>query len=205
LRSMLAVDDLIGRLIDSLRYSRKLSNTYIVFTSDNGFSMGEHRRAKGKWSAYEENMRVPLIVRGPDVPEGGVRQHMVLNNDLAPTFAQLGRVSAPKFVDGRSFVPLLRSGPPPPSNWRSAFLEEAAKWAASSRYKRPAFKAVRTTNHLWVEFASGERELYNLDKDPFELQSRHQTAPDSLTGHLASRLDRLRDCARDRCRNAEGF
>ena len=91
LRSMLAVDDLVGRLVDSLRYSRKLSNTYIVFTSDNGWSMGEHRRAKGKWSAYEEDIRVPLIVRGPSVPEGEVRTHMVLNNDFAPTFAQLGR------------------------------------------------------------------------------------------------------------------
>jgi N-acetylglucosamine-6-sulfatase len=117
LRSMLAVDDLIGRIVGSLRYSRKLSNTYIVFTSDNGVPLGTHRKNHGKWSAYEEDMRVPLMVRGPGVPKGVKRQHLVLNNDFAPTFARLGRVSTPGFVDGRSFVPLLQPGPPPPSNW----------------------------------------------------------------------------------------
>jgi N-acetylglucosamine-6-sulfatase len=122
LRSMLAVDEMIKRLINSLKDSGKLRNTYIVFTSDNGHLLGEHRKAQGKWSAYEEDIRVPLIVRGPGVPEGRVRPHMVLNNDLGPTFAQLARVSPPSFVDGRSFVPLLKNSPPPPSNWRSAFL-----------------------------------------------------------------------------------
>jgi N-acetylglucosamine-6-sulfatase len=202
LRSMLAVDDLVGRLIDSLRYSRKLSNTYIVFTSDNGWAMGEHRRARGKWSAYEEDMRVPLIVRGPGVPEGVERHHMVLNNDFAPTFAKLGGVPTPSFVDGRSFVPLLHRDPPRPSHWRSAFLEEAV---ASNVSDRPAFKAIRTTTRLWVEYANGERELYNLREDPYELQSRHQTAPADLKRHLSSRLDRLRECAREGCHNAEGF
>ena len=206
LRSMLAVDDLIGRLINSLRYSHKLSNTYIVFTSDNGFSKGEHRREHqrddGKWSAYEENMRVPLIVRGPDVPEGVERRHMVLNNDFAPTFAKLGGVSAPPFVDGRSFVPLLHPDPPPPSDWRSAFLDEAV---AYDGIDRPAFKAIRTSDHLWVEYASGERELYDVAEDPYELQSLHETASDDLKQSLSSRLARLRDCSSEVCRNAEGF
>jgi N-acetylglucosamine-6-sulfatase len=103
-------------------------------------------------------------VRGPNVPEGVKRTHTVLNNDFAPTFAQLGRVPVPSFVDGRSFVPLLRSGPPAPSNWRSAFLEEAVAYA-----DRPAFKAVRTREHLWVEYANGERELYDLAENPYEL------------------------------------
>jgi N-acetylglucosamine-6-sulfatase len=202
LRSMLAVDDLIGRIVDSLRHSRKLSNTYIVFTSDNGVSLGTHRRNYGKWSAYEEDIRVPLIARGPGVPEGVERTHMVLNNDLAPTFARLGSVSPPSFVDGRSFVPLLQPGPPSPSRWRSAFLAEAVAFQASGR---PAYNAMRTRTHLWVEYASGERELYNLKEDPYEVQSRHKTAPADLKRHLSSRLDRLRDCARDGCRNAEGF
>ena len=203
LRSMLAVDEMIKRLINSLKDSGKLRNTYIVFTSDNGHLLGEHRKAEGKWSAYEEDIRVPLIVRGPGVPEGRVRPHMVLNNDLGPTFAQLGRVSAPSFVDGRSFVPLLRSSPPPPSNWRSGFLVEGVR--NGSNPGNPGYKAVRTKDHLWVKYASGERELYNLNEDPYELLSRHGTAPDSLKQHLSSRLDRLRDCAREGCRNAEGF
>jgi N-acetylglucosamine-6-sulfatase len=107
----------------------------------------------------------------------------------------------PSFVDGRSFVPLLRPGAPPLSEWRSAFLSEAV----ASKTGRPAYKAVRTSSQLWVEYANGERELYNLTEDPYELQSRHQTAPADLKQNLSSRLDRLRDCARDGCRNAEGF
>jgi arylsulfatase A-like enzyme len=92
---MLAVDEMIKQLVDSLQYSGKLENTYIFFTSDNGKTMGEHRRQKGKLSAYETDIRVPLIVRGPGVPEGAVREHLVLNNDFAPTFAELGGVSSP--------------------------------------------------------------------------------------------------------------
>lgn len=203
LQSMLAVDEMIKRLIESLQYSRKLKNTYIVFTSDNGVPLGTHRKKGGKWSPYEEDIRVPLIVRGPGVPEGKVRQHMVLNNDLGPTFAQLGRASKPSFVDGRSFVPLLRSSPPPPSNWRSAFLVEGER--AGTNPSNPAYKAVRTKDRIWVEYATGERELYNLAQDPYELESRHITASEDLKQHLASRLDRLRDCAREACRTAEGF
>jgi N-acetylglucosamine-6-sulfatase len=200
LRSMLAVDDLIGRIVNSLRYSRKFSNTYIVFTSDNGAALGTHRRIQGKWSSYEEDMKVPLIVRGPGVPGGVERRHMVLNNDLAPTFAKLGRVSAPSFGDGRSFAPLLHRGPPSPSNWRTAFL-------SGSAHKSPqrAYKAVRTTNSLWVEYANGERELYNLRRDPYELRNSHQTASADRKQRLSSKLDRLRDCSRQGCRNAEGF
>jgi N-acetylglucosamine-6-sulfatase len=204
LQTMLAIDEMMKRLVESLRYSGKLKNTYIFFTSDHGWTMGEHRRRAGKLSAYEEDIRVPLIVSGPGVPQGTVREHMVLNNDLAPTFAELGSVSAPSFVDGRSFVPLLHPGPPSPANWRSAFLEEAVK-APQGPIDRPAFKAVRTSNHLWVEYVNGERELYNLREDPYELQSVHQTAPLALKQRLSSKLDRLRECSRQGCRNAEGF
>jgi N-acetylglucosamine-6-sulfatase len=200
MRSMLAVDDLIGRIVSSLRYSGKLSNTYIVFTSDNGVALGTHRRTQGKWSSYEEDMQVPLIVRGPRVPEGARRTHLVLNNDFAPTFASLGRVRTPSFVDGRSFAPLLRAGPPSPSSWRSAFLSESAHGSPQR-----AYKAIRTTSLLWVEYANGARELYNLSQDPYELSNLHQTAPADLKQRLSSKLDRLRDCTRAQCRNAEGF
>src|SRR5215216_5775766 len=102
LQSMLAVDDMIGELVGALHDSGELDNTYIFFTSDNGFHLGEHRLSAGKWTPYEEDIRVPLIVRGPGVPEGETLPHMVLNNDLAPTFADLAGAEPPSFVDGRS-------------------------------------------------------------------------------------------------------
>ena len=203
LQSMLAIDEMIEQLVGSLSYSGKLENTYIVFSSDHGFSQGEHRRKWGKGAAYEESIRVPLIVRGPSVPQGKTREHMVLNNDLAPTIAQLGGVNTPSFVDGRSLEPLLRSYPPPPSNWRSRFLVEG--YDSGERSVVSPYKAVRTEDHLWVEYTNGERELYDLSTDPYQLQSLHDTASRSLRQTLSSELDELRSCARERCRDAEGF
>jgi N-acetylglucosamine-6-sulfatase len=108
-----------------LREGGELDNTYIFFTSDHGFHLGEHRLGAGKWTAYEEDVRVPLVVRGPGVPEGRTLHHMVLNNDLAPTFAELEAAEAPSFVDGRSLAPLLTDNPTPQKDWRGRFLIEA--------------------------------------------------------------------------------
>jgi arylsulfatase A-like enzyme len=126
LGSMLAVDEMVGRLMDALRESGELENTYVFFTSNNGFHIGEHRLTTGKWTAYEEDIRVPLIVRGPGVPEGRTLPHLVLNNDLAPTFADIAGAKTPSFVDGRSLEPLLSTEPTPEEERRSAFLVEAA-------------------------------------------------------------------------------
>ncbi|HSL00099.1 MAG TPA: sulfatase, partial [Rubrobacteraceae bacterium] len=89
LRSLQAVDEMVVRIVRSLRESGELDNTYIFFTSDNGFHAGQHRLGTGKWTAYEEDIRVPLIVRGPGVPKGATREHLVLNNDLAPTLTDI--------------------------------------------------------------------------------------------------------------------
>ena len=197
LQSMLAIDEMVGRVVDSLADSDKLENTYLVFSSDNGLLLGEHRSKSEKSAAYEESMRVPLIVRGPGVPEGQTLEHLVLNNDFAPTFAELGGVSPPSFVDGRSLVPLFSADPPSSTNWRSAFLVEKPKYenfAPGSGDLTP-YKAIRTKDRLWVEYLNGERELYDLREDPYELTNLHQTAPNNLKEDLSFRLDKLRDCA----------
>ncbi|MEQ1692823.1 MAG: sulfatase, partial [Gemmatimonas sp.] len=107
LQSLQAVDEAVASLIDTLRATGQLANTFVVFTSDNGFHQGQHRLVTGKQTAYDEDIRVPLIVRGPGVPSGHVVQHLVGNVDLAPTFAEFGKAVTPSFVDGRSLVPLL--------------------------------------------------------------------------------------------------
>ncbi|WP_219975567.1 sulfatase family protein [Rubrobacter xylanophilus] len=202
LRSMLAVEDMVGRLVGTLRESGELENTYIFFTSDNGFHMGEHRLPEGKWTAYEEDIRVPLVVRGPGVPEGRELTHLVLNNDLAPTFGQLGGARVPQWVDGRSLVPLLRRGSPPaPGDWRSAFLVEAASHRDSGR---PGLVAVRTRRHLYVEYESGERELYDLRRDPYQLRNLYRRASGELVRDLRERLKALEGCRAEGCRVAEG-
>ena len=223
LRSMMAVDDMVGRLVDALRESGELENTYVFFSSDNGWHAGEHRLETGKWTAYEEDIRVPLIVRGPGVPAGHTLPHMVLNNDLAPTFADLAGVDPPGFVDGRSLAPLLRNDPPPTGAWRSAFLVEAATelgptavpplsgdplpedWRRVPRayWGRPGLEAVRTGDHLYVEYGDGGRELYDLSEDPHQLDNLYETADPGLLRSLRERLAALRDCSGPGCRAAE--
>jgi N-acetylglucosamine-6-sulfatase len=239
LQSMLAVDDMIGDLVGALHDSGELDNTYIVFTSDNGFHLGQHRLGAGKWTPYEEDIRVPLIVRGPGVPEGETLHHMVLNNDLAPTFADLAGSDIPSFVDGRSLVPLLTDDPKPLADWRQRFVIEsvaersgvphppfitestvvplltgdplpgnwrrtsAASAQSSEEWGRPWLKALRTKNYLYVDYKTGEHELYDMRKDPYELNNMYATAPPEITQRLEAQLDALRQCSAAQCRAAE--
>jgi len=227
-------------LVDALRESGELDNTYLVFTSDNGFHLGAHRLTTGKWTAYEEDIRVPLIVRGPGVPEGRTLAHLVLNNDLAPTFADLAGAKTPSFVDGRSLEPLLSTEPTPKEEWRRAFLVEAAAsegrgppsplvdegsvkplltgdplpegWRQAAQsgawsrvdWGRPGLEAIRTEEHLYVEYGTGERELYDLKKDPYQVDNVYENARTDLVRRTEGRLAALRGCSGADCRAAEG-
>jgi N-acetylglucosamine-6-sulfatase len=238
LQSMLAVDEMIGRLVDTLEESGELENTYLVFTSDNGLHLGQHRLTAGKWTAYEEDIRVPLIVRGPGVPEGQTLDHLVLNNDLAPTFADLAGAETPEFVDGRSLRPLLTDNPPPTEDWRQAFLVEAMAEAAEvpssvddgeliplltgdtqppedqrrsspldeaplKNAGRPGLQALRTQDHLYVEYETGESELYDLRKDPYQLDNTYEDAGLDRLWRFEGWLEALRGCEGEECRAAE--
>ena len=197
-QTMLGVDEMLAALAEKLRASGELENTYIVFTSDNGFQLGAHRMDHGKGDAYEESVRVPLLVRGPGVPAGRRVDAMVLNIDLAPTLAELAGARAADFVDGRSFAPFLRGAPP--KAWRKDFLVEHWVDETDDGAGIPAYAAVRTADHLYVEYPTNERELYDLKKDPYQMESLHRTAPSSLVKKLSSRLSALKDCRAASCR-----
>ena len=124
LQSLQAVDEGIEMIVNTLKANGQLDNTYIFFTSDNGYHLGNHRQVVGKIAPYEEELRVTMIVRGPGVPAGRTLEHLTGNVDLAPTWADLAGAQAADFVDGRSLVPLMRDSPPPPSQWRQAFALE---------------------------------------------------------------------------------
>jgi len=200
LRSMKDVDSMVGKLVGTLRETGELDNTYVVFASDNGYHAGQHRLLMPpKRLAYEEDIRVPLIVRGPGVPDGATRSGTVLNNDLAPTLAGWAGATPLLPQDGRSLGPLL--GETPPARWRTALLVEGAP---HERIGRPAYQAVRTRNYLYVSYANGEKELYNLERDPFELASYYPSAGDALKDRLQGRLSSLARCSGSECRTAEG-
>jgi arylsulfatase A-like enzyme len=201
LRSMLSVEDLLGQTISTLQDTGELENTYIFFTSDNGLHLGNHRLIQKK-TPYEETISVPLLVRGPGVPAGAVRNQLVLNNDFAPTMADLAGASIPSFVDGRSFAPLLTGSPPP--SWRQAFLEEGWGVEGGTLVRTPTHKGVHTQDHMFIEYDTKERELYDLDFDPYQLQSKPRTGSNvPLYSALETRLYNLRDCSGAACRTAE--
>jgi N-acetylglucosamine-6-sulfatase len=201
LRSMLSVEDLLRQITTTLQNTGELNNTYIFFTSDNGVHRGQHRIPFGKKTAYEDDIGVPLSVRGPGIPANAVRQQLVLNNDLAPTIADLAGVNVPAFVDGKSFAPLLSSSPPP--SWRTAFLEEAWKEEGGTRARVPTHKSVHTRTHMYVEYNTGEKELYDLSADPYQLQSKPRTGNEQLYSDMQTRLNALRACSAAGCRAAE--
>ncbi|MGH3087865.1 MAG: sulfatase family protein [Rubrobacteraceae bacterium] len=195
LRTLQAVDEMVAGIARKLRTQGELDNTYIVFTSDNGWHKGEHRLPSGKRTPYEEAIRVPLVVRGPGVPAGQTRDELTLNTDFAPTFADLARAEIPDFVDGRSLKPLLTG--PPPKNWRTGFLIE-------NHYPEgDSILGVRAGKYKYIEHPTGRKELYDLSSDPHELESIHKTAPPALLKRLESRLEALNDCSGESCRAAE--
>jgi N-acetylglucosamine-6-sulfatase len=211
LRALQSVDEMVKQLVDALSAEKDpltgkplIDNTYIVFTSDNGIYLGEHRLTE-KAAAYNAAPRIPLIVRGPGVPRGVTRPQMALNNDLAPTFASWAGVTPPTWVDGRSLAPLLTSSPP--ATWRTAFLVEHRHSLEEFGYVRdiPNYDAVRTAQYNYVEYETGERELYDLNADPTELTSLHASAAHSeVISNLKARLDALKSCSGQTCRTAEG-
>ena len=210
LRSMQAVDEMIARLVQILEDSGRMGDTYIFFTSDNGFHMGQHRLRPQKATPYEEDVRVPLVVRGPGVPAGETLSGYLAGNvDLAPTLAELAEVEPPHFVDGRSLAPLLRGERPAPGTWRQAFLLEQYSdeglIAPSPRSAQPVFVGIRTLRYKYVEYWTGVREIYDLASDPYELSNFGGSAPPDLVAQLSSLLRSLSTCVGAACRSAEAF
>jgi N-acetylglucosamine-6-sulfatase len=199
-RSLRAVDDMVERVVKALQETGRLATTYVIYTSDNGFHMGQHRIARHKTTAYEEDIRVPLIVRGPGVPVGQRIEQMVINNDLAPTLAAMAGIEAPSYVDGRSFLPLLADSGLP---WRRSFLVERRETERHELTGAAVFDAIRTSDWTYVEYGNGERELYDLHQDPFQLDNRVATADPALLTALSFRLAELRSCASTNCRELE--
>lgn len=171
--TLLSVDESVGRLYEALRSSGQLDDTVIVFTSDNGFVLGEHGRVD-KRTMYEDSIRVPLLVRYPKrVKAGTVVTPMVLSHDLAPTLVALGGAPSMQDVTGRSFVPLLEGTRVP---WRDAFLYEY-NYEKQFPYT-PNVRGVRTDRWKLITYPTGDgspdrftAELYDLKSDPYEMRN----------------------------------
>jgi arylsulfatase A-like enzyme len=199
LASLLAVDDLVERLVKVLDATGQLDHTVIVFTSDNGFFQGEHRLPEGKYLPYEESIRVPLIIfdgrgsRGGGFPAGAHVAQMVSNVDLAPTIVALTGAKARRVMDGRPLLPLALD--PNQGKNRTLLIEGYGEGKG-----KPPFAAVRDPRWFYAEYKNGDRELYDLQSDPAEMRSLHaDSGVAAVREDLARRLARLRTCSGASC------
>jgi N-acetylglucosamine-6-sulfatase len=201
-QSVQSIDEVLGQLEEALRANGLLSNTYIFFTSDNGLHLGDHRLAAGKQTAFETDIRVPLMVTGPRVPHGRTVDKLASTIDLYPTFTQLAGSGVAPAVDGRSLVPLVTGQAV--GGWRNAVLIEhhgpdvsrndpdfQGPWGGNPK----SYRAVRTPSAIYVEYAGGELEYYDLKKDPYELNNSPGLLTAASREHLHTQLDALAHCA----------
>ena len=195
LESLLAVDEGVAQIVAALERSGELDNTLIVYLSDNGFMHGEHRALAEKVLAYEESIHVPLVMRGPGIPVGRVDRRLVMNADVPATILHATGVPAGRAQDGRSLIELSAD---PGREWGRDILIENGNGANGI----PKYRGIRTYRFMYVEHRStGERELYDLAEDPFQLGSRDGFARYRVIQHeLRRRLHALERCAGSSCR-----
>jgi arylsulfatase A-like enzyme len=200
--SLRAVDDWVGRIVKTLRRTRQLRNTVIVFTSDNGWLNGEHRIPGDKFLPYEESLGVPLIIRGPGFARGRKVKEQVSNIDLAPTLAAVTKVRPRRRMDGVSLAPVLRGRKRAPER---ALAIEAPRplftgAIPNNAWDRP-YQGVRTPRYtyvLWTETA--EEELYDRRTDPFQLQNvARDPAYAAIRARLVGLTQRLASCRGRTC------
>jgi|GEM_PF-79798 len=193
--SLLAVDEGVEKLVEALRAAGELETTLFVFTSDNGFFGGEHRVPGGKFKVYEPSVRVPVLIAGPGVPPNARVDQLTGNVDLAATIVKAARATPGRVLDGVSLVDVARS--PQAFSGRPILLANGP----SGPQGDPHYAAIRTSRYKYVEYVTGERELYDLRVDPFEQRSVHRSRRyRGVRARLATQLRSLRTCAGATCR-----
>jgi N-acetylglucosamine-6-sulfatase len=189
IETLMGVDDGVAQIVEALRRNGELDNTLIVYLSDNGYMHGEHRALAEKVLPYEESIRVPLVLRGPGVPHSRVDHRLVGNIDVPATILDAADVAPGRVPDGRSLLELLGD---PGAEWGRDILIENGNGANGV----PAYRGIRTYRFKYIEHrTTGEYELYDLEKDPWELESMDGFARYAkVQRDLRSRLRELDRC-----------
>ncbi|HST69532.1 MAG TPA: sulfatase [Solirubrobacterales bacterium] len=225
LESLRSVDEGVKLIHDTLGSLGRLRNTYIIFTSDNGFFFGEHRLTGGKFIAYEPATHLPLLMRGPGIAPGTATGELVSQVDIAPTILELAGASPDKSIDGRSLVPFMRdpalrtrrpllfesfvetndveangqpgAAPVEPEPGPAARPSTAKRNGASASIVAPPkdYVGIRLGPYKYIEWPSREKELYDINKDPHELNNLIRVRNLSpIRAFLHAQLVRLVDC-----------
>lgn len=186
LLAMRSVDDMVGNIVQTLRTRGLEDNTYIIVTSDNGFSMGEHRLF-AKSIHMDVATRVPLMVSGPGV-EAGSSDHLLAHIDIGPTIVQLGGGRVPDFVDGVSFVPLIANPDRAAGVRQSVLIENFQTRAAGGEVRQLSSTGLQLKDSAYVEWADGGREFFDLKNDPLQLRNTYFSLPLTQRQTLATLL-----------------
>ena len=200
--SLMAVDEHVGEMVDTLKKSGELDNTLIMFLSDNGWMQGEHRITGDKFLPYEESIKIPLIMRGPGVPKGKTIDTQVSNVDLAPTLADFAGAKPGRKMDGLSLLPGLKKPSKLPN--RALGIEAPEPLFADAvpvnRWDRP-YKGVRTDRYTYVIWEdNGAEELYDRQTDPYQLSNlANDPAFASLKADMAAKVVELENCKGAAC------
>ena len=205
--SLQAVDEAVAALVEALRETGQLDNTFLVFTADNGFHLGQHRLESGKYTPYEPDVRVPLLMRGPGVPAGTEVTALTSSVDLVPTFAELAGATLTVEPDGRSLVPFLQGQAP--ASWRQVVLLEQFKYPAAppdegGSLHPSGHTGLRSEAYKYVELGiAGTREVYDLKKDPDELLNLRDRVSRAWLDQLSQIAQTMRSCRGETCRQLE--
>ena len=210
--SLLGVDEAVRDLVRSLRRTGQLDSTLFIFTSDNGWMLGQHRMAKYKYVPYEESIRVPLLMRGPGVRRGAVATELAGNIDLASTILDAAGARPGRTQDGISLLPIARGKALPRRHLLiRAFPQPRGESGAlafyagvrTERYKYVEWQYGTTDPGTFVEGVTGAYELYDLLRDPYELTSHHDDpAYADVRAELSATLRELKECSGARCQMA---
>ena len=194
LRMLAAVDESLGRIMEALAKQGALDNTVIMLVGDNGYFYGEHGLSEERRLAYEESIRVPLLVRyPPKVRAGATPTVLALTIDIAPTILDLAAAKPLPRIDGRSLVPAFGVKGAPPG-WRRSFLIEYTTDIVFPRILKMGYDAVRDERYKFIRYREleGMNELYDLQEDPFELRNLIGSASSSaLRRRMEGELDAL--------------
>lgn len=213
-----SVDDLVGRVLDSLHAAGASDETYVVLTSDNGYHLGEHALRAGKSTAYDHDVRVPLLIRPPGGTDAATVSKLAQNTDLLPTFLEIAEATVPDDIDGKSLLGLVDGENPP--GWREGALVSYLKVAGEAARRGPdritadspsTFNALRTQDYLYVDHSSLDRkrpkprmgELYDLRSDPDMIVNLWGDVPKSTRNDLNDELRKMATCEGDQCKRRQ--
>jgi arylsulfatase A-like enzyme len=203
LRCVMSIDEMLGAIRKRLEETGLSRQTYIFFSSDNGYHLGDYSMVQGKQTPFDIDIRVPLIAIGPDVAKGKLQPAIVSNIDFAPTFAALAGTQLQGNADGKNIQQLLRESNTEKINWRNFAVVEHRRVdyrqddpdrqeAADGRL--PSYTALRFHNMLYVEYETGEVSCYNVQKDPYELKNIAADLPAATKKKLHSILLAVKNC-----------